>query len=220
MAVKLLISAFESSGKSTITSKLEDVLVFNFDHKEYSFSVPHANFKQYTGMDDLIAAMTEKINAYKDKFGKLPKTIVFDTVTQFYSSMQKYNADKYKGFDVHSSNNKDTLAFNQFIEESIIPSGINAVIVAHTVYDEATSRHIIPATGAFAKAGSWLSVVNDSIFIEKKPNKLVVHTSGLKYPARSSLADLPTGIDIETYDLQEHINALAKVKLESADFVL
>ena len=220
MAIKLLVSAFESSGKSTITSQLEDVLVFNFDHKEYSFKVPHANLKNYEGMDYLITQMSEKIKAYKERFGNFPKNIVFDTVTQMYSSMQKFNADKYKGFDVHTNNNKDTLSFNQFIEDTIIPSGINAIVVAHTAYDEATARHVIPATGAFAKAGSWLSVVNDAVFIEKKTNKLVVHTSGLKYPARSTLTDLATGVDIEQYSLQDHIHKLESVKSEATEFVL
>lgn len=218
--IKLLVSAFESSGKSTITSQLEDVLVFNMDHKEYGFKIPHANLKSYEGMDVLLATVGEKINAYKDKFGKYPKNVVFDTVTQMYSSMQKYNADKYKGFDIHTNNNKDTLSFNQFIEDSLIPSDINVIVVAHTVYDEATARHIIPATGAFAKSGSWLSVVNDAIFVEKKSNKLVVHTSGMKYPARTTLADLETGVDMEKYSLQDHINQLQSTKFEAAEFVL
>ena len=219
-AVKLLLSAFESSGKSTLTSKLTDALVINMDHKEYSFKVPHANIKEYQGMDALLATVGEKITNYKDKFGAYPKTIVFDTVTQMYSSMQKYNADKFKGFDVHTNNNRDTLAFNEFIENSLIPSDINVVIVAHTAYDEATARHVIPATGSFAKAGSWLSVVNDAVFVEKKSNKLVVHTSGLKYPARSTLTDLDTNIDIEQYDLQAHLDRLASTKIEAEDYAL
>lgn len=156
--IKLLVSAFESSGKSTITSQLEGVLVINFDHKEYGFKVPHVNLKEYEGMQKLLDDISAKIHAYKDKFGDFPTTIVFDTVTQMYSAMQRYNAEKYKGFDIHTNNNRDTLDFNNFIETTIVPSGINAVIVAHAMYDEATARHIIPATGAFAKAGSWLSV--------------------------------------------------------------
>jgi hypothetical protein len=218
--IKLLISAFESSGKSTITSKLDKVLVFNMDHKEYGFKVPHANLKDYQGMDALLNEVTNKVESYQAKFGELPNTIVFDTVTQMYSSMQKYNADKYKGFDVHSNNSRDTLAFNEFIENSLIPSGINVVVVAHTAYDEATSRHIIPATGAFAKAGSWLSVVNDAIFIEKKSNKLMVHTSGLKYPARTTLEDLPTNVESTEYDLQDHISKLQATKFEATEFEL
>jgi hypothetical protein len=219
-AVKLLVSAFESSGKSTLTSQLEDVLVFNFDHKEYGFRVPHVNVKDYDGMPALLNLITEKIELYQEKMGKLPRTVVFDTMTQFYSTMQRYNGEKYKGFDEHRQNNLDTLAFNQFVEQSLIPSDINVVIVAHTNYDEATSRHIIPATGAFAKAGSWLSVVNEAVFIEKKNNKLVVHTNNLKFPCRTTLSDLPTGVDTENYSLQDHLSQLNAVKFEAAEFSL
>lgn len=218
--VKFLVSAFENSGKSTITSKLEDALVFNLDHKEYGFKVPHVNIKEYEGMDTLLETIENKLEAYNEKFGKYPQTVVFDTVTQMYSSMQKYNGTKYKGFDEHKANNADTLAFNSFIEEALIPSGINTVIVAHTIYDEATGRHIIPASGAFAKAGSWLSIVNEAIFLEKKANKLLVHTSGLKHPARTTLEDLPSTIPVEEYSLQEHLNKLMETKFEAEEFLL
>lgn len=219
-AVKVLVNAFESSGKSTITSQLEDALVFNMDSKEYGFKVPHVNMKEYEGMDNLIEFISEKLETYNEKFGHYPKNVVFDTVTQLYVSMQKYNGEKYKGFDEHKANNSDTLAFNAFIEQALIPSDINVIIVAHTIYDENTSRHIIPATGAFAKAGSWLSVVNEAVFIEKKSNKLVVHTSGFKYPARTTIENLETNVNIEDYSLQEHINKLNKQKIESTDLSL
>lgn len=218
--VKLLLTGFESCGKSTITSALTDAIVVNMDQKEYNFKVPHVNIKEYDGMDALLALVTEKIQAYSTRFGKLPKTVVFDTVTQMYSAMQKYNADKYKGFDVHTKNNQETMAFNQFIEQELIPAGINVVIVAHTLYDEATSRHIIPATGAFAKAGSWLSVVNNSIFVERKSNKLVVHLKGLKYPTRTTIEGLPDSVEIDDYSLQDHLDQLAATQIEAEEFIL
>lgn len=218
--VKLLLTGFESCGKSTITSALTDAIVVNMDQKEYNFKVPHINIKEYDGMDALLALVTEKIQAYSTRFGKLPKTVVFDTVTQMYSAMQKYNADKYKGYDVHTKNNQETMAFNQFIEQELIPAGINVVIVAHTLYDEATSRHIIPATGAFAKAGSWLSVVNNSIFVERKSNKLVVHLKGLKYPTRTTIEGLPDSVEIDDYSLQDHLDQLAATQIEAEEFIL
>lgn len=220
MAVKFLVSAFEKSGKSTITSQLKNPLVINLDQKEYGFKVPHVNIKEYLGMDALLETIAEKLQAYKDKFGKYPENLIFDTVTQMYSAMQKYNSDKYKGFDIHSKNNQETMAFNQFIEQQLLPAGINVIIVAHTLYDEATSRHIIPATGAFAKAGSWTSVVNDSIFVEVKSNKLVVHLKGLKYPARTTLTDLPDSIPVEEYSLQDHLDQLSAKSVEFEDYIL
>lgn len=216
--VKLLVCGFEASGKSTISSQLDDAMVFNFDQKEYGFQVPHANLKDYTSMTDVVAFMVEKINQYKEKFGKMPKTVVLDTVTQLYTLMQKYNADKYRGFDIHTMNNKETSELNEFVEKQLIPNGINVVIVAHTIWDEATSRHLIPATGSFSKAGSWLSVVNDSVFVEKKNNKLLVHLRGLKYPCRSTLKDLPETVGIEEYNLQDHITKLENSKFEATEF--
>ena len=65
-AIKLLVSAYEASGKTTITSKIKDALVINFDRKEYGFNVPHANFNNYEGMSSAINFINEKINKYKD----------------------------------------------------------------------------------------------------------------------------------------------------------
>jgi len=157
-AVKLLVCAYESCGKSTITSGIHNALVVNFDRKEYGFKVPHVNVPEFEGITPLINMLNEKVGLYQEKFGSLPETIVLDTVTQFYSAMQYYNAEKFKGFEIHSNNNKDTLALNAYIEDTLIANGVNVVIVAHTMYDADTSRHIIPASGQFAKAGSWMSV--------------------------------------------------------------
>lgn len=219
-AVKLLVAAFESSGKSTITSTIHDALVVNFDRKEYGFKVPHVNAGTFSGMDVLIDLLNTKVGAYKTKFGKLPATIVLDTVTQFYTAMTKYNGDKFNGFDIHSNNNKDTLALNGYIEDTLIANGVNVVIVAHTMYDSETSRHIIPASGQFAKAGSWLSVVNDSIFIEKKSGKLVVHQKSMKFPARTTIDDLEPSVPVEQYDINEHIAKLTGSKVEALEFEL
>ena len=59
-AIKLLVSAYESSGKSTLTSTIKDALVINFDRKEYGFNVPHANFYNYEGMGSVINFINEK----------------------------------------------------------------------------------------------------------------------------------------------------------------
>ena len=156
-AVKMLICGFEASGKTSTTAKIENALIVNFDHKAYGHKVPHINSPKFTGTRDLVNTLNTKLGAYKEKFGKLPETVVFDTVTQLYTAMNKYANDKYKGFDVHSNLNKVTLDFNEYVEDTLIKNGVNVIIVAHTIYDQETSRHIIPASGMFAKAGSWLT---------------------------------------------------------------
>ena len=219
-AIKLLVSGFENTGKSTVASKVENAMVINFDRKEYGFAVPHMNITAYEGIEELIGEINQKLGVYQEKVGKLPGTIVMDTVTQFYSTMQHLNVEKYKGFDVHNANNKDTLALNAYIEDVLLAHGINVVIVAHTMYDADTARHIIPASGQFAKAGSWLSVVNDAIFIEKKSNKRIVHQKSMKFPCRTTLEGIEEFVDADNYNINDHIATLVASKVEAAGFVL
>lgn len=220
MAIKLLVSGFENTGKSTVAAAIENAMVVNFDRKEYGFAVPHINITKYEGIFPLIDTINEKLGIYQEKLGKLPDTIVLDTVTQFYSTMQHFNNDKYKGFDIHSANNKDTLELNAYIEDVLLANGVNVVIVAHTIFDPDTARHIIPASGQFAKAGSWLSVVNDAIFIEKKSNKRVIHQKSLKFPCRTTIDDIETEVDADKYDINQHIATLVRHKLEATEFTL
>lgn len=217
MAVKILVAGFEKSGKSTTTSKLRKSLVFNFDAKEYGFRAAHTNMKEYDGMKAVLARMSEKIKLFKEKTGEFPENIVVDTVTQMYSAMQLYNSSAYKNFEIHTANTRDTLEFNSFIENQLLPNGMNVIIVAHTKFDESTGRYTIPSSGAFKDAGSWTSVVNDSIFVEQKNGKLIVHLKTMKFPCRTTLEDLPESMSIEDYNLQEHIDKLTKNKIESAD---
>ena len=219
-AVKLLVSAYESCGKSTITSKVSDALIINLDHKEYGFPAVHANIPNYEGMDELTETINSKVEAYNDKKGEYPKTVVIDTVTQLYSAIQKYNGTRFTGFDIHSNNNRDTLNFNGYIEEVLIANGINVVIVAHCMYDADSGRHVIPATGQFAKAGSWMSVVNEAIYIEKKSSKLVVHQTSMKFPCRTTLKDLKPSLPIEEFDINNYLETLIASKVETTDWSL
>jgi len=219
-AIKLLISGFENTGKSTTASKIEDALVVNFDRKTYGFTAPHMNVTEYNGIDGLIDTINEKLGVYQERMGKLPKTVVLDTVTQFYSTMQAYNDNAYKGFDIHKNNNRDTLNLNAYIEDVLIANDVNVVIVAHTVFDADTARHIIPATGQFGKAGSWLSVVNDAVFIEKKSGNFVVHQRSMKFPCRTTLSGIEDSVDSKNYDINEHIKKLTESKLEATEFIL
>lgn len=219
-SVKLLMSGFEASGKSTTAAKIKDALIVNMDRKAYSFAVPHVNITQYTGIDALVDTINEKLGVYKEKFGKLPETVVFDTVTQFYSMVQAFNENNFKGFDVHKNNNRDTLNFNAYVEDVLLANNVNVVILAHTTWDVDTARHIIPATGQFGKAGSWLSVVNDSIFLEKKSGKILVHQKSMKFPCRTTIDNIEDSVDSSNYDINAHIKTLMDSKIEAEAFQL
>jgi len=220
MAIKLLISGFENTGKSTLAAKIDNAMVINNDRKEYGFAVPHINMTTYSGIDNYIDTINTKLGVYKEKMGKLPETLVIDTVTQFYSSMQAFNNNHFKGFDIHSNNNRDTLNLNAYIEDVLIANGVNVVIVAHTTFDSDTARHIIPATGQFGKTGSWMSVVNEAVFIEKKSGKFIIHQRSMKHPCRTTLPELEDSVDSTKYDINDHIAKLTASKVEAQEFVL
>ena len=195
-------------------------MVVNFDRKEYGFAVPHMNITEYSGIDHLVDTINEKLGVYQEKMGQLPDTIVLDTVTQFYSTMQAFNDNNFKGFDIHKNNNRDTLNLNAYVEDVLIANGVNVIIVAHTIFDADTARHIIPATGQFGKAGSWMSVVNDAIFIEKKTGKFLIHQKSMKYPCRTTLKDITDSLDSTEYDINDHIEKLTASKIEAVEFKL
>ena len=210
--VKLLVTGLESSGKSTITSKIKDALVINFDNKEYNFEVANADFREYTGLDSVIDKKKKKLVAYKEKNGKFPKVLVIDTVTQLYSSMVLYNSKKYTGFNIHSQNNVDTLDLNNYFEDVILANGVDLVVVAHAIFDPDTKAYTIKSQGQFRDAGSWLSIVNDSIFIEKRNGKLTVFLNDIKYPSRTSLEKIEEKMSIDDYDINTHLEKLRNSK--------
>lgn len=231
-AIKLIVSGFESSGKSSLTSKIADALVINFDQKEYSFQAVHANFNNYQGMDKVIEFINEKLEAYKAKFKVFPKVIVFDTITHLYLAMTKYNSDKYTGFNIHSANSKDTFTFNSYINDILIPNGVSVIEVAHTVFDESTNTFRIPGQGEFKRNGGWLSTTNEAIYIEKKNGKLNVYVKSDKYPARTTLPEYTEvdakGNHVQTevkfnsdeFNFTEYLEKLANSKTEVEKFIL
>ena len=217
---KLLVCGLERIGKSTLTAQLDEALVVVMDEKQYGFPVPHYKPASYAGIDAFKAELITKLKAYKEKYGKAPRTVVFDTITQHYNNVYKWAQDNYRGFDQHNAVNSDTLAFNIMIESLLIKNGVNVVIVAHVLFDESTQRYIIPATGNFAKTGSWLSVVDESTYMFHQNNQLWVAHNLMKYPSRSTLKDLPAEELLETYDINKHLGMIEEKQAGNSEFTL
>lgn len=220
MAIKILISGYENSGKSTLVSKIENALVINCDFKEYSLKVPHFNVIDYKGFDSFRDLIVNKIKGYKDKFGKLPEYIIFDTITQLYNRVIKYNNKTYSSFNIHSKNEEDTFSINDFIENVLINKGINTIVVAHTIIDEKTDRHTIPAQGAFKKSGSWLSVVSEAIFVKRTKDDHQVVIKSNNFPVRSLIErdGDEIAININDFDINAHLKEITNNKIEVKEF--
>lgn len=208
MSVKLLISAEANAGKTTLTRNLEDTLVISCDGKRYPFPTPHVLISSFGTTAELINLITEKIEAYHAKFGKYPKTIVFDSVSKIFEIMYNTCNDKYTGFAIYSKLDSEVNLLNNFIEHSLIASDLNVVLISHAIYDTDAAKYFLVGKGAFQKKGGYLSEVDEGIFIEVKGNKRILHFRSGKFPARSLQADLPDTLPIEEFDLQKHIELL------------
>lgn len=209
MSVKLLISAEANSGKTTLTKNLENSLVISHDGKRYPFPVPHVLIPTFESIQELVNTTVEKIEAYKEKFGAYPDTVVFDSVSKVFDTIHANCNEKYKGFVIYSELDKEVVAFTSFIENSLIASGMNVILISHALYDSDTAKYNLVGKGSFAKRGGFLAEVDEALFIEVKSNKRIIHFRSAKLPARSLQEDLPESISVEDFNLQEHINKLA-----------
>lgn len=209
MTVKLLISAEANSGKTTLTKNLKNSLVVSHDGKRYPFPVPHVMIASFDNVAELINTTVEKIEAYKTKFKSYPETIVFDSVSKIFDTIHTNCNEKYKGFTIYSELDKEISAFTSFIENSLIASGMNVVLISHALYDADTAKYNLVGKGSFAKRGGFLAEVDEAIFIEVKNNKRVLHFRSAKLPARSLQEGLPDSLGVEEFNLQSHIETLA-----------
>jgi len=223
---KIMICGLANSTKSSALKDLKDAFVINFDYdKKFPFNIPHTTvcpvssdikedtkLIQYKGMKRLKEALKEKRNTYIKKMKKYPKTVAIDTVTGMYGMMTTYNDKKLTGFDIHKQNTAETEAFNVMLDELFCNHGINVVIVAHAMYDEGTGAYSIPASGSFAKRGSWISAVDHAVFMEvnKDAGEITVHHKTIGLPCRSLVEELPEEQTRDEFNLQEYLDLVVK----------
>ena len=215
--IKFGVIATENSGKTTLISKLEDALIMSTDNKAFKGKVAHFRYNDYNGIEHFIDTISEKLETFNEKFGSYPRTFVVDSVTHLQSNMEKWANEKFTGFNIWSNLGKDILAINDFLE-NLTANGINVVITAHTQYDADAQKYTISSPGQFGKNGSWISVLDEAIFIEIKSNKRIVHHKTMKFPCRTLQDDLPESLDLDTFDINEHIALLESRSEESEEW--
>lgn len=220
MSIKLLISGLTNSGKTTLTKNLRDSLVISHDGKKYPFSTPHASISTFSTTDDLIEFVTFKIEAYNDKYGSYPQTIVFDSVSRIFDTLSDACNTKFSGFTIYSELDKNIKKFTSFIEDSLIASGMNVIILSHATYDSEESKYYLVGKGSFNKIGGFLSVVDYALFIELKANKRIIHFRSTKFPARTLQETDPDSIDVADFNLSDYVNYLSEVSTDVDEYSL
>lgn len=220
MAVKILVSGLAGAGKTSLLKPLEDVLVISHDGKAFNLPKPHVYVDEFENIESLLDLVKDKVAAYKDKFGALPKTIVFDSVSKVFETIANNCNRKYTGFTIYSELNKEINRFTSFLENITTGGGINLVILSHAIYDQDTEGYKLVAQGKFAERGGFYAEVNESVFILAKGNKRTVHLRSTKYPARTLNDDFEDSVDVGDFDLQAHIDALNKTNSVVQDYAL
>lgn len=220
MSIKLLIAAESNSGKTTLTKTLKDSLVVSHDGKQYPYPVPHVLIDTFDTVEALIATINEKIVAYKDRFKAYPKTIVFDSVSKIFDTILDNCNTKYTGFAIYSALDKEIHELTDYIQNTLIASDMNVVIISHALYDADTTKYNLIGKGNFSKRGGFLAEVDEAIFIETKSSKRILHFRSTKFPSRTLQEDLPDSIPVDEFNLQQHIETLSANQTAVDDFAL
>ena len=216
---KLLVSALPNMGKTTILQSLTDVLVIARDGKKYPFPQPHVNVPDFESAEELIAIIVDKINAYEQKFGVLPKTIAIDSLSKILLDIEGNILAKVKSFPYGVINTEIKLLVD-FIERDLADA-FNIILVSHAMYDEDSAGYkLVNAGGSWGKKGGILSEVDQAVFIELKGKKRLLHYRNAKLAARTTIADLPDSLDLEEFNLQAHLDFLTNTQQSTDEWTL
>jgi len=219
-SVKLLVSALPAIGKTSLLQTLEDVLIIARDGKKYPFQQPHVNVPDFTSVDELIALVVEKVEAYEQKLGKPPKIIVFDSVSKILLDIEGYVLEQVKSFP-YGKVNTEIKKLVDFIERDVAEN-FDVVLVSHALYSEDVSGYsLVNAGGSYGKKGGLLSEVDEAMFIEMKGKKRTLHYRNPKLVARTTVSDLPDSEELTPeFSLQKHVEMLRSKQSKAAEWSL
>jgi len=194
-------------GKTTLLQTLENVLVLARDGKKYPFEQAHANIEDFTSIDELVDIIVAKVGTYEERMGELPKTIVIDSISKILLDIEGYVLEQIKSFP-YGKVNTEIKKFVDFIERDLATT-FNVILVSHALYTEDTVGYrLVNAGGSYGKKGGILSEVDESLFIELKGKKRIIHFRNPKMCARTTMSDLPDSMPEEEFNLKDHLKML------------
>ena len=217
--IKILVAALPAIGKTSLLENLKDTLVIARDGKKYPFAQPHVNVGDFTSVDQLIDIITEATGLYEDKMGALPKIVAIDSMSKILLDIEGYCLATIPAFP-YAKINTEIKKFVDFIETELTEA-FTVVLVSHALYNEDVSGYsLVNAGGSYGKKGGILSEVDESVFIQLKGAKRVIHYRNPKMCARTTVKSLPDNVPIEEFDLGDHIEMLQNRQSKAAEWTL
>ena len=252
-AVKLLINSEAGVGKTELLRTMgEETFVISRDGKKFGLPLPHFLVEEWVNMNtflyggknssgEVMDGVTQKMQAYYDKFGKYPETVAIDSVSQIFMDVidvasQKPNVYGSQGAEV----TKEMALLTQFIHESLEVSGINVILLNHVIPEKEdgkkTGTYLPFGSGKFLEKKAFYSIVNEAITLELSGSHRRVYLRGADKLARTTLRELPETAWIEDfvnpsktrklkegeyyYNLRKHMDALIKEQDKVGNFAL
>jgi len=236
MAERVLISGKANSGKTTLVKDLpaDETFVLAVDEKPFPFQMPHTNVYGFTDMDSFIngedyedenneLAHTDgafdKLQLFKDKFGKLPTYLVIDSVSRVFQIAYDNLNDKFSNdnFKLYAALDREVKRLREFLV-TLQDNGINVIMVSHAMYDEKEDSYKMVDKGSFSKSGGFLSIVDYAIFVEVKGKKRTIHHKNPALASRCLLEDIPDKENVSEFNLKDYLEKIQAAKHDVAKF--
>ena len=165
---------------------------------------------------DAIARGAVAIVASKKIDSKVPVVYVEDTNKELPLLCARFYDNPDKKLKIIGITGTDGKTSTSTIIQTLIGKDVCGYIGTNgrscAKFDKDTNRAIIPAQGQFEKVGSWQSLVNEAIFIEKQGGKRKVYIKSEKHPARTTnveyLNQQEVCFPIDEFDINAYLDKL------------
>jgi len=215
--MKLLISGMSNCGKTSLLHTLEDVLVLANDGKNYPFKQPHVNIGSINTAEEFVEIINESLGKYSERYDKLPKFLVIDSISKTLLDIEAHYLRTISSFP-YGAIGKDISTAMNYIQNEVVPEGINIIFVSHAFKDE-SELALVNAGGSWGKKGGVLGEVDEAIYIEIKGKKRFVTMKNHKL-ARSLVYEGEDTINVDDFNLNDYVNTLLENQEEAQEWCL
>ncbi len=216
---KILISGLSNCGKTSLLRTLTDVLVIANDGKKYPFKQPHRNIEVTTTADSLIAEIEDAMDGYSKKFGVLPRTIAIDSISKILLDIQDHFLATVTSFP-YGPMGKDISRLMAYFENELVKNGCNVIFISHAEKDEDGQFKLVTAGGASGKRGGVIADVDNSMYVDVRGKKRIVHHRNPKLLARTLSEDLPDTEEVEDFNLQSYLENLLATETDTDEWTI